>query len=210
MQIEGYCLKCKVKRELSNARVVTLKNGRPAAKGNCPVCGRVAMTFLSAKKASAWQQLDKRGVEKNRKEDVKKKMESIRVVHSIPGRVRLKLSPESPKPNLDDVLQIDGVEKARFSKIARSLLIIYDAKMSLEDLLSGIEEKLPQLSWSTTTGQMRVVREEEAITEETEEEEIAKEVEEQETAEEAEEQETAEEAEEEEEEEETVEEAEED
>jgi len=80
--------------------------------------------------------------------------------HSIPGRVRLRLSPESPKPNLDDVRQIDGVEKATFSNITKSLLIVYHDKMPLEDLLSGIEEKLPQLSWSTTTGQMRVVREE--------------------------------------------------
>jgi RNase P subunit RPR2 len=38
-QMEGYCLKCRTKREMSNAVKVTLKNGRPATQGTCPVCG---------------------------------------------------------------------------------------------------------------------------------------------------------------------------
>ncbi|MEK7248442.1 MAG: DUF5679 domain-containing protein [Chloroflexota bacterium] len=37
--MEGYCLKCRTKREMSNATKVTLKNGRPATQGTCPVCG---------------------------------------------------------------------------------------------------------------------------------------------------------------------------
>jgi RNase P subunit RPR2 len=37
--MEGYCLKCRTKREMSNAVKVTLKNGRPATQGTCPVCG---------------------------------------------------------------------------------------------------------------------------------------------------------------------------
>ena len=97
--------------------------------------------------------------------------------HSIPGRVRFRLSPESPEPNLDDFL-IDGVEKVAFNNVTKSLLIIYDARMLLEDLLSGIEEKLPE---------MRIVKEEEEIAKEAGEEEIAKEAEEQEAAEETEE-----------------------
>jgi len=140
MEIEGYCLKCKVKRKLSNARVVTLKNGRPAAKGNCPVCGRGVMTFLSAREAKVWQQLDKRDVEKSREEDVKR-MESMWVVHSVPGRVRLRLDPESPQPNLDDFL-IDGVKKVAFNKITKSVLMVYDDTIPSESLLSGIEEKM--------------------------------------------------------------------
>ena len=36
--MEGYCLKCRAKREISNAQAVTLKNGRPATSGSCPVC----------------------------------------------------------------------------------------------------------------------------------------------------------------------------
>ena len=35
---EGYCVKCKEKREFDGAEV-TLKNGRRAAQGICPVCG---------------------------------------------------------------------------------------------------------------------------------------------------------------------------
>jgi hypothetical protein len=37
--MEGYCLKCRQKREMSGAQQVTLKNGRPATQGKCPVCG---------------------------------------------------------------------------------------------------------------------------------------------------------------------------
>jgi hypothetical protein len=37
--MEGYCFKCKVKKEIKNAQAVTLKNGRPANQGVCPTCG---------------------------------------------------------------------------------------------------------------------------------------------------------------------------
>lgn len=36
--MEAYCVKCKAKREISNPSAVTLKNGRPATRGTCPVC----------------------------------------------------------------------------------------------------------------------------------------------------------------------------
>ncbi len=36
---EGYCLKCKTKREMQNAQAITMKNGKPATTGICPVCG---------------------------------------------------------------------------------------------------------------------------------------------------------------------------
>ena len=35
----GYCVKCRAKREIRNARAITMKNGRPATQGVCPVCG---------------------------------------------------------------------------------------------------------------------------------------------------------------------------
>ncbi len=35
----AYCMKCRQKREIKNARSVVLKNGRPAIQGVCPVCG---------------------------------------------------------------------------------------------------------------------------------------------------------------------------
>ena len=37
--MEAYCFKCRTKREVSNPEPVTLKNGRPATQGACPVCG---------------------------------------------------------------------------------------------------------------------------------------------------------------------------
>ncbi len=37
--MQAYCLKCRTKREMRNATATTLKNGRPATKGECPVCG---------------------------------------------------------------------------------------------------------------------------------------------------------------------------
>ncbi len=35
---EAYCLKCRTKREIRDAQEITLKNGRPATQGTCPVC----------------------------------------------------------------------------------------------------------------------------------------------------------------------------
>jgi len=37
--VEAYCVKCKQKREMKNPKQVTMKNGRKAWKGTCPVCG---------------------------------------------------------------------------------------------------------------------------------------------------------------------------
>ena len=38
MTTEGYCVKCKEKREMKDAAETTMKNGRRAMKGKCPVC----------------------------------------------------------------------------------------------------------------------------------------------------------------------------
>ena len=37
--MDAYCLKCRTKREIRNPQSETLKNGRRATQGNCPVCG---------------------------------------------------------------------------------------------------------------------------------------------------------------------------
>jgi hypothetical protein len=37
--MQAYCVKCRARREMRDARAVTLKNGRPATQGVCPVCG---------------------------------------------------------------------------------------------------------------------------------------------------------------------------
>jgi len=37
--MEAYCLKCRTKREVQGAKAITMKNGKPATEGTCPVCG---------------------------------------------------------------------------------------------------------------------------------------------------------------------------
>jgi len=37
--MEGYCMKCRTKRVMKTAKAITMKNGRPATQGVCPVCG---------------------------------------------------------------------------------------------------------------------------------------------------------------------------
>jgi hypothetical protein len=37
--LEGYCVKCRSKKEIKDAKVITMKNGRPATEGVCPTCG---------------------------------------------------------------------------------------------------------------------------------------------------------------------------
>ena len=36
--MEAYCVKCRSKREMSSPQAITMKNGRPATRGECPVC----------------------------------------------------------------------------------------------------------------------------------------------------------------------------
>ena len=50
MDESGYCVKCKASRKMSNAQQVTMKNGRPAMKGSCSVCGTGMYKILSSKK----------------------------------------------------------------------------------------------------------------------------------------------------------------
>jgi hypothetical protein len=44
-QYQGYCVKCRDKRDF-DGQEVTMKNGRRAAKGKCPVCGTTVMRML--------------------------------------------------------------------------------------------------------------------------------------------------------------------
>ncbi len=37
--MQAYCMKCRTKREMKDAKSITMKNGRPATQGVCPVCG---------------------------------------------------------------------------------------------------------------------------------------------------------------------------
>jgi len=45
----GYCVKCRKKTEMVNTEKVTMKNGRPALKGKCSVCGTGMYKILPSK-----------------------------------------------------------------------------------------------------------------------------------------------------------------
>jgi Zn finger protein HypA/HybF involved in hydrogenase expression len=46
---EGYCVKCKAKKEIVDGAEETMKNGRKAIKGKCPTCGTVMFKILGGK-----------------------------------------------------------------------------------------------------------------------------------------------------------------
>ena len=48
---EGYCVKCKAKREIADGVEEVMKNGRKAIKGKCPTCGVVMFKILGGKSA---------------------------------------------------------------------------------------------------------------------------------------------------------------
>jgi ribosomal protein L32 len=46
----AYCVKCKEKREMKDPHHITMKNGKPALQGLCPVCGTRLNRILPAEK----------------------------------------------------------------------------------------------------------------------------------------------------------------
>lgn len=50
---EGYCVKCKSKKEIVDGVEETMKNGRKAIKGRCPSCGTVMFKILGGKVVGA-------------------------------------------------------------------------------------------------------------------------------------------------------------
>ncbi len=48
---EGYCVKCKAKKEIAEAFEEVMKNGRKAIKGKCPTCGAVMFKIIGGKVA---------------------------------------------------------------------------------------------------------------------------------------------------------------
>ena len=49
-KMEAYCFKCRTKREIQNAKAVTLKNDRPATEGVCPQCGTKVFRIMASLK----------------------------------------------------------------------------------------------------------------------------------------------------------------
>lgn len=52
VQETAYCVKCKAKTEMKDVETVTMKNGRPAMKGKCTVCGTGMYKILSSTTAA--------------------------------------------------------------------------------------------------------------------------------------------------------------
>ncbi len=48
-EMEGYCLKCKAKKEMKDGKEITMKNGRKAMKGKCLDCGTGMFKILGNK-----------------------------------------------------------------------------------------------------------------------------------------------------------------
>lgn len=36
--VQGYCVKCRAKKEMKNSKAIIMKNKRPATQGSCPTC----------------------------------------------------------------------------------------------------------------------------------------------------------------------------
>ena len=47
--MDAYCVKCKAKTEIKDAKDVTMKNGRPAVTGTCSKCGTKVFKIKSKK-----------------------------------------------------------------------------------------------------------------------------------------------------------------
>lgn len=52
MTFEGYCVKCKTKRTVTDGVIKVTSNGRRMAQGTCPVCSTKVSLFLPKEKAA--------------------------------------------------------------------------------------------------------------------------------------------------------------
>ena len=48
IKVQVYCVKCRGQREISKVQKVTLKNGRLATRGKCPVCHTAVFRIVKA------------------------------------------------------------------------------------------------------------------------------------------------------------------
>jgi hypothetical protein len=49
MEFEGYCVKCREKKQIAEGEVKETANGRQMAQGTCPTCGTKVTRFLPNK-----------------------------------------------------------------------------------------------------------------------------------------------------------------
>jgi hypothetical protein len=50
MDFEGYCVKCREKRDVKEGEVKETPNGRRMVQGTCPVCSTKVTRFLPSEK----------------------------------------------------------------------------------------------------------------------------------------------------------------
>jgi len=48
-EVQAYCVKCKAKKTMKDAKEIKMKNGRPAVTGVCPTCGTKMFRIGAAK-----------------------------------------------------------------------------------------------------------------------------------------------------------------
>jgi len=46
--VEAYCVKCRKKVNIGDAKSVSLKSGRKALEGKCPTCGTKVFKFVKS------------------------------------------------------------------------------------------------------------------------------------------------------------------
>ncbi|OQA47613.1 MAG: hypothetical protein BWY52_00012 [Chloroflexi bacterium ADurb.Bin325] len=51
MDFEGYCVKCRTRRQIKDGEVKETANGRKMVQGVCPECQTKVTRFLSAKES---------------------------------------------------------------------------------------------------------------------------------------------------------------
>ena len=64
---EGYCVKCKAKRKMDDESQITMRNGRPATKGTCSVCGTKMFKIGGGPSSSASKSAKKSAKKSKRK-----------------------------------------------------------------------------------------------------------------------------------------------
>lgn len=66
MAQQAYCMKCKIKRDMSGGKNITMKNGRKAMKGNCKKCKTKMFAITGGAASTKMRRSNKRKSRKNR------------------------------------------------------------------------------------------------------------------------------------------------
>ena len=64
--MQGYCVKCRAKKEIKDAKTITLKNGKPATQGVCPDCGTKVFRIGKSQTGCSLTELRRAGYSQHR------------------------------------------------------------------------------------------------------------------------------------------------